>query len=98
MEPCDMDMKREGASADNHRLTCQELMELVTAYQKGMLTTEARVRFDAHLATCPPCVRYVEQTKLTTYVLGGLCDQVEHTPADQELLWVFRFWKTGLRS
>ena len=101
MEPSHMDTKAEGQDVGDDGLTCQELVELVTAYQEGMLTTEEHVRFDAHLADCPPCLRYVEQIKLTIYALGGfneqIEEQIEHTPAAQELLRLFRSWKAGPR-
>ena len=79
-------------------LTCKELVELVTAYRDGALPPHERARFEAHLAICPPCVRYVEQVDTTVRALGGLDaqaeKQVEQEPATQELLQLFRTWKS----
>lgn len=94
------DEKRDEAphTGDGPELTCKELVELVTAYQDGALPPHERARFDAHLAICPPCVRYVEQVDMTVRALGGLDarveKQVEQEPATQELLRLFRTWKS----
>lgn len=77
-------------------LTCQELVELVTAYHEGTLPPDDRRRFDAHLAVCPPCVRYVEQLGLTIRALGGLNEQVEQAPDTQRLLRLFGQWKQDM--
>lgn len=79
-------------------LTCQELVELVTAYREGVLPSSDRVRFDAHLQLCPPCVHYVEQIDQTVRALGGLNETAEQAPATQELLQLFRNWKAGSHS
>lgn len=75
-------------------LSCRELVELVTAYREGALQPDERARFEAHLAICPPCVHYVEQLDLTVRALGGLNAQVEQAPTTQELLKIFRAWKS----
>lgn len=84
-----------GSGADDKRnmLTCQELVELVTAYREGLLPPEERRRFDEHLAVCPPCGSYVEQFDLTIRTLGTLDASVEEAPATQELLRIFQEWK-----
>lgn len=101
-------MAREGTNAGNAgnagsgsdytgaELSCRELVELVTAYREGALPPDERARFDAHLAICPPCVRYVEQLDLTIRALGGLharIDEIEREASTQELLNLFRAWK-----
>jgi anti-sigma factor RsiW len=85
----------DGSSYTGTELSCRELVELVTAYREGSLPPDECARFDAHLAICPPCVRYVEQLDLTVRALGGLNEQVEQAPATQELLKLFRTWKAG---
>ena len=91
------DMRDEQATGGGETLSCEELVELVTAYCEGALPVAEHVRFEAHLAICPPCVRYVEQVDLTVRALGGLDEQsikqVEGEPATQELLKLFRTWK-----
>lgn len=85
---------------DDGQMTCRELVELVTAYRDGVLSARDRDRFDAHLSVCPPCVTYVEQIDATVRTLGTLGDldeqvaMVEQQPATQELLQLFRTWKS----
>ncbi len=77
-------------------MTCQELVELVTAYQDGTLPAAERARFEEHLTLCPPCVTYVEQMALTVGAAGGLSglsDEVVTAESTQHLLGVFRSWK-----
>lgn len=83
----------EQARSPERMMTCQELVELVTAYRDGTLPSEERQRFDAHLAVCPPCVWYVEQLDQTVRALGGLNEQIEQDSSTQDLLRIFRDWK-----
>ena len=39
-------------------MLCKEFIEGHTRYRDGMLTTEERERFDAHMETCASCRRY----------------------------------------
>jgi len=91
----------EQTASDGEELTCKELVELVTAYQEGLLPEHDRARFEAHLATCPPCVTYVEQVDVIVHALGRLDERmavVEQEPATQELLRLFRTWKSEQQS
>ena len=36
-------------------LSCKELVELVTAYDEGVLPVDERTRFDEHLTECRDC-------------------------------------------
>jgi anti-sigma factor RsiW len=73
-------------------LSCQELVELVTDYLEGALAPEERARFDAHLAECPGCDRYIEQMQ-TTIELVGVSAELERRPEVTGLLEAFRDWK-----
>lgn len=46
-------------------LTCQELVETVTAYLEGMLGAAERAIFEAHLAVCEGCRTYLDQIRRT---------------------------------
>lgn len=46
-------------------LSCQELVELITAYLDGALEPAERARFEAHLSVCPPCRDYLGQFQRT---------------------------------
>lgn len=76
-------------------LTCQELVELVTDYLEGRLSSEERARFEAHLADCPYCGIYLEQIRQLIRALGRLTEDTIPTSARDELLQVFRDWKRG---
>ena len=73
-------------------LSCQELVELVTDYLEGALAPEEHARFEAHLAECPGCDRYVEQMRATV-VLVGMSADLESRPEVTGLLEAFRDWK-----
>jgi anti-sigma factor RsiW len=46
-------------------VTCREFVDFVMAYLDGELAADERGRFDAHLAVCPDCVRYLDQYRDT---------------------------------
>ena len=77
------------------QLSCQELVELVTAYFEGALTPDERRRFDEHLDMCSGCRAYVAQMRTTIELVGTL--RVEHVSPEAEdaLLAAFRSWKSG---
>ena len=75
-------------------LVCQEIVELVTAYLGGTLPAHDRARFDAHLATCPPCTAYLAQVK-TTLELAAEVGSAGAPPDDDlaaQLGDMFRRW------
>jgi anti-sigma factor RsiW len=76
------------------RLTCKELIELVTDYLEGRMPEAERLKFEDHLSWCPPCVIYLEQIRMTVRAAGTLAAQ-DMPVADQDaLLAAFRHWKT----
>jgi anti-sigma factor RsiW len=83
--------------SDNKKmLTCQELVELVTAYHEGTLPQDERVRFDAHLAICPPCVGYVQQMQTVTLLVGQTASTETDAAATDELATrLFRAWQAA---
>lgn len=76
-------------------MTCQELVELITDYLEGMLPTEDAARFDAHIARCPHCTRYLAQIRQTITLTGRLAEEQIAPMAKDELLSAFRDWKRG---
>ncbi len=75
-------------------LSCQELVELVTDYLEDALTSGERARFEAHLAGCKGCTNYLQQMRATIRVLGQLTEEAIEPQARDELLRLFRDWKT----
>jgi anti-sigma factor RsiW len=46
-------------------ITCRELADFLMAYLDGELPVAAAASFEAHLAACPSCVRYMESYRRT---------------------------------
>ena len=77
------------------QLSCQELVELATAYLEGALPDVDRSDLERHLETCDGCRDYVDQIR-ATIALTGETRTPDPTPeAEHALLAVFRSWKSG---
>jgi predicted anti-sigma-YlaC factor YlaD len=77
----------------SHELTCQELVELVTDYLEGELSSADVARFDEHLSGCDGCRTYLQQMDLTIETLGKLTEEAIDPQMRDELLTLFRDWK-----
>ncbi len=78
-----------------NELNCQELVELITDYLEGALPPVEQTRFEAHLAECDGCTRYLEQMHLTITAMGRLTEEAIEPTARADLLQLFRDWKAG---
>jgi anti-sigma factor RsiW len=74
------------------RLTCQQVVELVTEYLDGVMEPPRRARFETHLAGCDGCAAYLEQFRTTISVVGRLDAEDVPGPVMSELLSAFRSW------
>jgi len=74
-------------------MTCEEFVELVTAYLEGTLSAEDHDAFDEHLALCPGCDRYLEQFRATIDLLGELPEESLSSPGRERLLDAFAHWR-----
>ncbi len=83
------------ALRNRNKLVCRELIELVTDYLDGNLSRRDRARFDAHIAGCTNCTRYLEQFRETIRLTGGLRETDVSREAEAELLAQFAAWKRG---
>ena len=81
-------MERSGAP----ELECRELVELVTEYLEDALPVPERERFEAHLAECEGCRRYVEQMR-TAIGLTRRAADIQERPELAGLLEAFRGYK-----
>ncbi len=79
-------------SNDAH-LSCKEVVELVSDYLEGALTTEDVARFEAHIVMCDGCAAYLEQMRATIRLVGELPEDSVPAPTWNALLDVFRDWK-----
>jgi predicted anti-sigma-YlaC factor YlaD len=75
------------------RMTCKELVELVTEYLEGGLPSDERERFEAHVASCEGCTNYFTQMRQTIRLSGSLTEESLSPEASRELLHLFRNWK-----
>jgi anti-sigma factor RsiW len=83
---------------DMAELTCQELVELVTDYLEGVLPERTRIRFERHIADCDGCKAYLDQMWTTIQLVGRLTESNLEPKAREELLKLFRDWKTSLNE
>ena len=83
------------ALRNKKKLTCRELVELVTDYLEGSLSRRDRARFDAHIAACGNCTQYVEQFLETIRLTGTLRESDVSPEAEAALLAQFEAWKRG---
>lgn len=89
------DERTAGAAAE---LTCRELVGLVTGYLDGTLGAAERARFEAHLAVCVGCRRYLDQIAITVRSVGRLAEEDLPPDARDRLLSAFRGWRDGAAS
>ena len=80
-------------NANKNRLSCQEVVELVTDYLDQALLPEAQSQFEEHVATCPGCKTFLDQVQQTIDLLRTLSEQQAFPETKQDLLEVFRNWK-----
>lgn len=74
-------------------MSCQELVELVTAYLEHALSPEDHVRFEQHLAGCGACRVYLEQMRETIRLAGHVTRDDLSPEAERDLLAAFRSWR-----
>ena len=78
---------------DAEAFSCQELVELVTEYLEGALSPGDLGRFEAHIALCDGCTRYLEQIRETVRLTGTLTTDDLTPEAEAALLDAFRNWQ-----
>jgi anti-sigma factor RsiW len=78
-------------------LSCQELVELVTAYLDGALPEPERACFEEHVALCAGCRNYLESMRITISLVGQVSEDALSPHARAALLDAFRDWKRAGR-
>jgi anti-sigma factor RsiW len=76
-------------------LTCKELVELVTGYLDGSVRGRRRRRFEAHLAACDGCTRYLRQMEATIRMTGTLTEEQVTEEQKAVLLTAFLGWSSS---
>ncbi len=74
-------------------LTCAELVELVTEYLEGAMTSEQMAAFEVHLNFCDGCFRFLDQVRATAALARALPDDEIPDEVRAELLQVFIDWR-----
>jgi anti-sigma factor RsiW len=74
-------------------VSCQEVVELVTAYLEGALPADQTALFEKHLNFCEGCVWYVDQMRATVDTVGHLGEEDIPPETRSRLLAAFRDWR-----
>lgn len=76
-------------------VSCEELVMLTTEYFDGALEAPERLRFERHLAICPPCRAFLSQMRRTLVLAGSMPSEPLTEETKASLLSAFRRWKAG---
>ena len=76
-------------------MSCRELVALVTEYLEGTMPRSERIRFERHVAVCPPCRAHLEQMRETIRASGALTEESISPAARAALLAAFDDWSDG---
>jgi anti-sigma factor RsiW len=63
-------------------VTCQEFAGFVIGYLEDELQDEQRRRFDAHLAECSDCERYLRAYRATVRAVAACAEDLADLPDD----------------
>ena len=76
-------------------LVCRQAVDLMTDYLEGALGERDRARLEAHLSDCPHCREYLAQLRVTIDALGQAEPDDLPPEALDELVDLYRRWRTG---
>lgn len=76
-------------------ITCREVVEIVTDYLEGAMSSTDRARFEEHVATCDGCTNYLQQMRETIRLTGILSEEQIPDEQKRSLLDAFRDWRAG---
>ncbi len=63
-------------------MNCRECTEFILRYLEGDLPPDEQASFERHMGHCPPCLRYLEQYKLTVRAGKVACAEVAALAAE----------------
>jgi predicted anti-sigma-YlaC factor YlaD len=87
---------RRARPLNGHDITCEQVVALVTAYLEGELTRDRHALFEAHLDECEDCTEYLRQIRTTIAVTGQLRDEDLDPMARDQLVTLYRRWRSDL--
>ena len=73
-------------------LTCGEIIQLTTEYLEGTMPPDTRLRFERHVAICPPCRGFLGQMRETLRISGQITEESISPETREALLEAFRDW------
>ena len=73
--------------------SCREVVDLVSEYTEGGLSTSQRLAFERHVAICPPCRGYFAQLRKISRAAGGLREENLSESLRASLIEAFRDWQ-----
>jgi anti-sigma factor RsiW len=76
-------------------MNCRQVVELMSDYIEGALSSLDRARFEEHIAGCDGCRAYLAQLQTTRRILGRLADEAVPASVEQDLLEAFRNWRSA---
>jgi anti-sigma factor RsiW len=76
----------------DREMTCAQVVELVTAFFDGRLSSADAERFEEHLGFCDGCSTYVEQLRATIDATGRLREEDVPQELQERLVAAFRSW------
>ncbi len=76
-------------------MNCRQVVELMTDYLEGVLSTVERARFEDHIAGCDGCRAYLAQLRTARTIVGQLADEPVPAAVERELLEAFRSWRSA---
>lgn len=74
-------------------MNCNELVELVTDFLEGALSSGDEARFRRHLESCAGCRDYVAQMRVTLRLARSSGEMPPPSPVPDALMVAFRDWK-----
>jgi hypothetical protein len=76
-------------------LSCQQFVELVTAYLTETMPEADRLGFEKHLFACTWCMTYLEQMKRSIALSGQLREGEVSSETQAKLRELFRSWRAS---
>lgn len=76
-------------------MNCRQVVELMTDYLEGALSSVEHSRFEDHIAGCDGCRAYLAQLRMTRKIMGRLGDEPVPQAIEKELLEAFSSWRSN---
>jgi anti-sigma factor RsiW len=79
-------------------LSCRQIVDVVTEYVDGALSSADRLAFEQHITICPPCRAYFTQMRTVVRVAGSLSEDDLPEHVRENLREMFRDWRRGSKA